>query len=115
MRIGELAKRLGVATSKIRFLEARGLVHSTRRPSQYREYDEGALEHLEFVLQAQSLGFTLDEISRALIEAGGRKRLRCHEMVRRLNAKLEEIDTHIAQTRALRTRVVRMIARLEAR
>jgi hypothetical protein len=29
MRIGGLAKQLGIATSKMRFLESRGLVHST--------------------------------------------------------------------------------------
>jgi len=32
MRIGGLAKQLGIATSKIRFLESRDLVYSSRLP-----------------------------------------------------------------------------------
>jgi MerR family transcriptional regulator, redox-sensitive transcriptional activator SoxR len=40
MRIGELAKQLGMTTSKIRFLESRGLVHSSRLPNGYRDYDQ---------------------------------------------------------------------------
>ncbi len=60
MKIGELAKRLGVAPSKIRFLEANGLVQPPdRRQSGYRDYDESAVERLEIILQAQSSGSRL--------------------------------------------------------
>jgi MerR family transcriptional regulator, copper efflux regulator len=114
MRIGELAGRLGIATSKIRFLEARGLIHPTRRPSGYRDYDDSTLEMLQIILQAQSLGFTLDEISVSLTETRG-GRLRCDYLIKRLTAKLHELDRHIALTAALRERVVELIGELGTR
>ncbi len=69
MQIGELARRFAVAPSKIRFLEDEGLVRPVRRTEAgYREYDESSAEALAMILQAQSLGFTLDEIKGALAE-----------------------------------------------
>jgi MerR family transcriptional regulator, copper efflux regulator len=69
MQIGELARRFGVAPSKIRFLEDEGLVRPVRRTKAgYREYDESSAEALTMILQAQSLGFTLDEIKGALAD-----------------------------------------------
>jgi predicted site-specific integrase-resolvase len=43
MQIGDLAKRLGVSASKIRHLEAKGLLRPTQGHSnRYRMYDEDA-------------------------------------------------------------------------
>ncbi|MGH6711457.1 MAG: MerR family transcriptional regulator [Bradyrhizobium sp.] len=69
MQIGELARRFAVAPSKIRFLEDEGLVRPVRRTrAGYREYDESSAEALAMILQAQSLGFTLEEIKGALAQ-----------------------------------------------
>jgi MerR family copper efflux transcriptional regulator len=114
MRIGELAKRLGVATSKIRFLEARGLIQSARLPSGYRDYDDGALQMLQIILQAQSFGFTLEEISRSLAELGSQGPS-CDYLIDRLMAKLQELDHHIEQTVALRQRLLDMVEELKMR
>ncbi len=106
MRIGELAKRLGVATSKLRFLEAHGLIRPARRlASGYRDYDDSAVETLQIILQAQSFGFTLEEISRSFVETR-QHGLRCDYIIKLLNGKLQELDRHIEQTRALRARLV---------
>ncbi len=97
MKIGELAKRLGVAPSKIRFLEANGLVQPPgRRQSGYRDYDESAAERLEIILQAQSFGFTLDEIRGAFAETEGGD-LRCEYLIKKLTAKVQDVDRHIEQ------------------
>ena len=115
MRIGELAKRLGVATSKIRFLEAHGLIPSARRLSSgYRDYDESAVDVLQIILQAQSFGFTLEEIGRSLVETKG-PGLRCDYIIERLTGKLLELDRHIEQTRALRVRLTDAIDEFERR
>jgi MerR family transcriptional regulator, copper efflux regulator len=114
MRIGELAKRLGVATSKIRFLEARGLIQSARLPSGYRDYDDGALQMLQIILQAQSFGFTLEEINRSLAELGSQGPS-CDYLIDRLMAKLQELDHHIEQTVALRQRLLDMVEELKMR
>jgi DNA-binding transcriptional MerR regulator len=108
MKIGELAKHLGVATSKIRFLEASGLVEPTRLPSGYREYDDNSIATLEVILQAQSFGFTLEEISRSLAEMrgpGSGAGLDRAYIVKMLGVKLAELDHHIQQTVALRTKI----------
>ncbi len=113
MRIGELAKKVGVATSKIRFYEARRIISARRLDNGYRDYDERALEILRFVHRARSLGFTLRDIDvflRSPRDAGRKARLRA-----RLEAKLTELDAHIAQARARRAQIVEIIATLRGR
>lgn len=58
MSIGEVLARLrpefpDVTISKLRFLEAEGLVEPLRAPSGYRKYTAAHLERLRFVLAAQ--------------------------------------------------------------
>ena len=62
--IGELAKRVGVPTSTVRYYERRGLLMpGGRSGSNYRLYDQIALERLQFMRAAQAAGFTLTDIS----------------------------------------------------
>ena len=106
MQIGELARRFGVASSKIRFLEDEGLVRPVRRTrAGYREYDESSAEALAMILQAQSLGFTLEEIKGALADTR-RHGLRHDYLIGQIARKLKELDRHIAQAQELRTRLV---------
>lgn len=114
MKIGELAKRAGVAPSKIRFLEERGVLRSDRLANGYRDYGEEAVTALQIILQAQSVGFTLEEIERAMGENRSQQ-LSCADMVGRLEAKLGELDRHIAQSIAVRDRLAQMIAVLTQR
>jgi MerR family transcriptional regulator, copper efflux regulator len=114
MKIGELARRVGVAPSKIRFLEARGVLCADRLANGYRDYGEDAVMALQIILQAQSVGFTLGEIERALLENRSQQ-LSCADMVERLEAKLIELDRHIAQSTAVRDRLVQMIVALTQR
>jgi len=58
MSIGEVLSRLrpefpDITISKLRFLEAEGLVEPLRAPSGYRKYTHAHLERLRFVLIAQ--------------------------------------------------------------
>jgi DNA-binding transcriptional MerR regulator len=114
MRIGELAKQSGIAASKIRFLESRGLVHSRRLPNGYRDYDHESLLTLQTVLQAQSFGFTLQEIGSAFLETQGRS-LRCDYIVQRLRGKIRQLDQHIAQVETLRSRISAAADEMQAR
>jgi DNA-binding transcriptional MerR regulator len=67
MKIGELAKRSGLATSTIRFYESKGLLKSVARQSNgYREYPPDAATVLAVIINAQQTGFTLDEIANIL-------------------------------------------------
>jgi DNA-binding transcriptional MerR regulator len=111
MKIGELAQRVGVAPSKIRFLEARGVLCAERLANGYRDYGEEAVTSLQIILQAQSVGFTLEEIERTIRS----QQLSCADMVGRLEEKLVELDRHIAQSTAMRDRLAQMIAVLVQR
>ena len=67
MRIGELARRSGLSTSRIRFYEARGLLNVvSRKANGYREYPSDTLMILGIIVGAQQTGFSLDEIKQIL-------------------------------------------------
>ena len=62
MTIGEVAERCGVATSALRFYEAEGLIHSERTDSGHRRYSRSVIRRVAFVVFAQKVGLSLDEI-----------------------------------------------------
>ena len=66
LTIGELARRSGVATSAVRFYEARGLIVSERTAGNQRRYPQSTLRRIAFVRTAQRIGLSLDEIGEAL-------------------------------------------------
>ena len=108
MRIGELAERAGVSTSKIRFHEARGLLApAVRLANGYRDYDKQALLTVRFVERAQSLGFTLSEVATHLHLPQGVDRKA--SLQSRLEAKLVEIDAHILAAQERRTVIAGLI------
>jgi len=62
LTIGEVAKRSGVATSALRFYEAEGLIHSERTDSGHRRYPRAVIRRVAFIVFAQKIGLSLDEI-----------------------------------------------------
>ena len=66
LTVGQLAERAGVATSAIRFYEARGLIRSTRTTGNQRRYAQAELRRVAFIRTAQRVGLSLDEIGEAL-------------------------------------------------
>ncbi|MHB9096060.1 MAG: MerR family transcriptional regulator, partial [Eubacteriales bacterium] len=62
LKIGELAKRVGVNPKTIRFYEDIGLITSTRAPNGYRIYNFQDESNLLFIRRAQKLGLSLQEI-----------------------------------------------------
>ncbi|MFN8191306.1 MAG: redox-sensitive transcriptional activator SoxR [Nocardioidaceae bacterium] len=66
LTIGELARRAGVATSAVRYYEARGLIHSVRTHGNQRRFDQSTLRRVAFVQAAQRVGLSLDEVRDAL-------------------------------------------------
>ena len=85
MRISELAERLGVAPSTVRYYERIGLVPSpARTQSGYRSYDDEAEARLLFVTRAKRIGLTLDQIAEVLPIWGGVNCSATHEEIARL-------------------------------
>jgi MerR family redox-sensitive transcriptional activator SoxR len=65
--IGQVTKRSGVAASALRFYEQRGLIHSVRGgPTSQRRYGRVVLRRIAFILFAQKIGLTLDQIAAEL-------------------------------------------------
>ena len=62
LTISEVSRRSGVASSALRFYEQRGLITSEREGSGHRRYRRAVLRRIAFVVFAQRLGMTLDEI-----------------------------------------------------
>jgi MerR family transcriptional regulator, copper efflux regulator len=113
MRIGVLATKSGVAASRIRFYEARGLLPRPRRGGNgYRDYDERALEVLGFIDRARSLGFSLAEVKAHLTSPhDGRRKAR---LLARIEAKLAELDVQALEIRTRRGALRELIAELRS-
>jgi MerR family redox-sensitive transcriptional activator SoxR len=66
LTIGEVARRSGVAASALRFYEERGLIASQRAGSGHRRYPRPVLRRIAFIVFAQRIGLTLEEIAAEL-------------------------------------------------
>jgi MerR family redox-sensitive transcriptional activator SoxR len=64
--ISEVARRSGVAASALRFYEERGLIRSERAGSGHRRYPRAVLRRVAFIVFAQRIGLTLNEIAAEL-------------------------------------------------
>src|SRR5689334_14878785 len=96
MKIGEVARDVGVSIDTVRFYERRGIVPAPpRRASGYRDYDVSTVERIRLARTLQGLGLTLDEVIDALSahDSGGAT---CESELWRLEAVLARIDTTIA-------------------
>ncbi len=66
LSIGQLAERSGVAPSALRFYETKGLIASIRTNGNQRRYQSAMLRRIALIQVAQSIGFTLEEITEEL-------------------------------------------------
>ncbi len=102
VKIGEFGHRAGVSSKTIRYYESIGLLDEPiRTPAGYRDYDEGAVERLQFIRSAQATGLSLAEIASVLElkEAGQRS---CAHTTALLERHLVELDAQIARLRKAR-------------
>ena len=66
LTIGEVSRRSGVASSALRFYEERGLISSERAGSGHRRYQRPVLRRIAFIVFAQRVGLSLEEIGAEL-------------------------------------------------
>jgi MerR family transcriptional regulator, redox-sensitive transcriptional activator SoxR len=66
LTIGEISRRSGVAASALRFYEEKGLIRSERTGSGHRRYPRSVLRRIAFIVFAQRIGLTLEEVGAEL-------------------------------------------------
>src|SRR3954466_11438321 len=66
LTITEVSRRSGVASSALRFYEERGLIRSERAGSGHRSYPRPVLRRIAFIVFAQRIGLSLEEIGAKL-------------------------------------------------
>lgn len=110
LKIGEVSKRSGIGIEALRFYEKSGLLDRPGRTfSGYRLYDEGVLERLAFIKQAQVLGFTLDEI-KEIIAHKQKGVSPCAEVREIVRTRLKELDERIKQMHRYRKELAAALA-----
>jgi MerR family transcriptional regulator, mercuric resistance operon regulatory protein len=107
LRSGQLAAAAGVNRQTVRYYERRGLLAQPQRSSGgHRLYPADTVGELRMIKAAQRLGFSLREVADLLDSA---RRQRCggnRGLVARTAAKVEEIETKIADLQTIRDALV---------
>jgi MerR family redox-sensitive transcriptional activator SoxR len=102
LKIGEVSRRSGVASSALRFYEERGLISSSREGSGHRCYPRAVLRRIAFIVFAQRIGLTLDEIGDALAQLPGDRAPTRRDWSRLSSQWTDRIDQRIAELQRLR-------------
>lgn len=114
MRIGEVAREAGVTTKTIRFWEGEGLLPDPPRTgSGYRDYEDGIIERLVFIRQAQAGGLTLGQI-RQVLEIGDSGDAPCEHVGRVVADRLAEVEARITELTATRRHLQTLARRADA-
>ena len=99
---GELADSAGVSRDTLRHYERKGvLARPLRGQNGYRKYPPEALQRVQLIRRALSVGFTLDELAKVLKvrDAGGAP---CEEVRRIATQKLLDAQDQLRELTALR-------------
>jgi len=101
MRIGELARRSGVAPTALRYYEQIGLLPQLgRTESGYRSYGEESLDRLAFIRSAQAVGLTLAEV-REVLGVRDAGEAPCRVVTDMIDRRFAEVRSRIAELRVL--------------
>jgi MerR family transcriptional regulator, redox-sensitive transcriptional activator SoxR len=105
LTIGDVARRVGIRQSAIRYYESEGLLPTAPRRSGRRCFDDGTVARLQVIRAARDLGFGLDEIRQLLLEfpPDTPPPERWRALAR---AKLPEVDDALRRLGALRRLLV---------
>lgn len=102
LTIGEVARRSGVAASALRFYEDRGLIVAERAGSGHRRFGRDVLRRLAFIVFAQRLGLSLDEIGEELAKLPGHEVPTQQDWSRLSAAWMDRIDERMAELERLK-------------
>lgn len=112
-RISQLAERVGLPASTLRFYEQAGLLTAERTTSGYRVYGQEAVQRLEFIASAKHLGLPLEEIRELLqiwqegVCAGVRSQL-----LPQVRTRMDQAQARIAEVSAFSAHLAEVHQRL---
>ena len=102
LTIGEASRRSGVAASALRFYEERGLIASERAGSGHRRYPRSVLRRIAFIVFAQRIGLSLNEIGAELAKLPPNRAPSRRDWSRLSSKWTQRIDERIAELERLR-------------
>lgn len=109
LTIGQVAAQAGVRADTIRYYEKCGLIPKpARRPSGYRAFGPDTVVRIRFIKRAQQLGFTLDEIGQ-MLRLRDTQRAECADVQHLAERKIALIDAKVADLRAIRGALQRLV------
>lgn len=103
---GQACRAAGVTRKAIRLYEQHGLLAApARTASGYRLFSEADVDTLRFIRRARTLGLGIDDVAEVLAQwrAGASP---CESVRTRVTARIDEIDTAIADLQQLRASLV---------
>jgi MerR family redox-sensitive transcriptional activator SoxR len=103
LSISEVARRVGLRPSAIRYYEQIGLLPPALRITGQRRYDASVFHRLAIIQRARQLGFTLDEIRQLFFGFGNATRAsqRWRKLSRQKIAELDDLTRGIKAVRRL--------------
>jgi len=102
LTIGEISRRSGVAASALRFYEDKGLIGSERAGTGHRRYPRPVLRRIAFIVFAQRVGLTLEEIGDELAKLPPHRAPNRRDWSRLSSTWTSRIDRRIAELERLR-------------
>lgn len=107
LKIGDLARATGTSVETVRYYERIGLMPPPGRTAgNYRAYDRGHLDRLNFIRHARGLGFEIAEI-RSLLALAERPAEDCAAADAIASGHLAAVEAKIASLTALRDELAR--------
>ena len=112
MRIGELARSVGVNVETIRYYQRIGLLNVPEKPyGSMRSYNDLELQRLRFIRRAQQLGFSLEDIRELLALSSAD----CERVENLATEKLNQVNTKLRQLRRIQSVLAKTIEQCAGR
>ncbi|WP_430431387.1 redox-sensitive transcriptional activator SoxR [Oceanicaulis sp.] len=105
LTIGELSARTGVAVSAIRYYADGGLVHAYRTNAGQRRFARADIRRVSFILIAQQLGLSLEEIRSTLDELPEGRTPNKADWARISTGIKARVDARMAELERIRSRL----------
>jgi MerR family redox-sensitive transcriptional activator SoxR len=109
LSVQAVSRRSGVASSALRYYEERGLIASLRARSGHRRYPRAVLRRIAFIVFAQRIGLSLEEIGAELAKLPADRTPTRADWSRMSGAWTKRIDQKIIELQRLRAGLTQCI------